>query len=260
VSDFLKKTIGSGGFLSSLTPEFGKLMATVTDNGFAGKNFLGIDTYPPSHDIWGSSKNTLLYIKDSTLRVTANGYAIHLKKTDIQQAVHDFTFKFQEMLTRYKNNSLYPINSALEIRVTNLDDPQYVAVTPGMKAESPVISSLSQDELATHNQWDIALWVDVLTMPGTPGSNQFYREIEDWLLQRFSGNAGRVLPEWSKGWAYTDNGGPWTNQQFIENIRQSFTTNRDSNNNWKFEVETLKKYDRYNLFSNPLLDMLFTTP
>jgi hypothetical protein len=258
VSDFLKNTIG--GFLSSWTPEFGKLMATVTDNGFAGKNFLGIDTYPPSHDIWGSSKNTLLYIKDSTLRVTANGYAIHLKKTDIQQAVHDFTFKFQEMLTRYKNNSLYPINSALEIRVTNLDDPQYVAVTPGMKAESPVISSLSQDELATHNQWDIALWVDVLTMPGTPGSNQFYREIEDWLLQRFSGNAGRVLPEWSKGWAYTDNGGPWTNQQFIENIRQSFTTNRDSNNNWKFEVETLKKYDRYNLFSNPLLDMLFTTP
>jgi len=97
-------------------------------------------------------------------------------------------------------------------------------------------------------------------MPGTPGSNQFFREIEDWLLQRFSGNAGRVLPEWSKGWAYTDNGGPWTNQQFIENIRQSFTTNRDSNNNWKFEVETLKKYDRYNLFSNPLLDMLFTTP
>jgi hypothetical protein len=121
-----------------------------------------------------------------------------------------------------------------------------------------VISSLSLDDVATQNGWDVALWLDVLTLPGTPGANQFYQDLEEWLLQRFTGSAGRVLPEWSKGWAYTAAGG-WTNQPFINHVRQSFTTGRGPTDTWDWQVATLQKYDRSNLFSNPFLDALFRT-
>lgn len=257
VTSFLKGTIGAGGILSELTPEFGKTMADVTAKGFKGQNILGFPEYERSDDIWGASKNTLLYIKDSTLRVTANGYAIHMKKDDIQAAVHDIAFMYNELLTSYANKNEYPVNSPLEIRVTNLDEPAHIGVAPGVKAGVPVISSLSQDEGDIANQWDIALWVDVLTLPGTPKSNQFFREFEEWLLQRFSGAAGKVMPEWSKGWAYTDADGAWTNKAFLDHIRESFTAGRNATNNWAFERDTLKKYDRYDLFSNDFLNKLF---
>jgi hypothetical protein len=244
----LLKAVTKG--FSSLTPKLCQAFAWITS--------MGLDFPPSSRDLWGPSKNTLLYVKDTTLRVTANGYAVQLKKSDVQQAVHDFTSKFTELLQQFQANGQFPVNSPLEIRVTSLDDPQDVAVEPGMTATSPVISSLSQDSVAIQNNWDVALWMDVLTLPDTPGSNQFYQQLEEWIEQRFSGTAGRAMPEWSKGWAYTDQGA-WDNQAFLETIRQLFTTGRDSSNNWNFEVETLKRYDRHNLFSNPFLDQLFTT-
>ena len=103
------------------------------------------------------------------------------------------------------------------------------------------------------------MWIDVLTIPGTDHSNEFYEELETWALQRFSGNVARALPEWSKGWAYTAAQGPSTNSQFWISIRQTFTTGRDVQNNWKYEVDTLQKYDQSDLFMNPLLDQLFTS-
>jgi len=246
--------------IPSVTPLFGETAAQVTANGLDGKNALGQSgAYPPSRDIWGPSKNTLLYIQDTTLRVTANGYALQMKKADVQQAVFDFTSKFSSLLAGYEKNGKYPVNSAVEIRVTSLDDPASVAIGSGIKAESPVISALSDDDLAKQNGWDVALWIDVLTIPGTDHSNEFYAELEAWVLERFSGNVARPLPEWSKGWAYTAGQGPWTNTQFLDHIRQAFSVGRNDQNNWKFEVDTLNKYDKSNLFTNPLLDRLFTT-
>jgi hypothetical protein len=255
---FLQDAFGGGG-LKGLTPQFGEMMFTATDNGLDGKSFLGIGgAYPVSRDIWGPSKDVLLYIGDTTLKVTANGYAVQLQKAALQQAVHDFTAEFSALLSKYQGNGEYPVNSALEIRVTSLDDPSAITVQPGMTAQSPVISSLCQDEVAKANGWDVALWLDVLTIPGTPNSNDFYTELEQWLLGRFTGSAGRVYPEWSKGWAYTS-AGPWTSQQFIQYLRGAYTTGRGSDHTWSWEVATLQKYDRSNLFGNPFLDSLFAT-
>ena len=70
------------------------MAAGVTANGLDGRNWAGISgAYPVSRNIWGPSKNSLLYIQDTTLRVTANGYAIHLRRADVQQAVHDVISK-----------------------------------------------------------------------------------------------------------------------------------------------------------------------
>jgi hypothetical protein len=253
VTPLVKALTGFGG--GFLTPAFGLTMQDVTINGL---NATGIFTgQPPCNDLWGLSMNTLLYVKDSTLRVTANGYAVQLRKEDLQQAVHDFTNQFTTMLDAYKANWQYPVNSPLEIRVTSLDDPALVGVPPGQTAQSPVISALSYDEVAEQNNWDVALWLDVLTLPGTHHSNEFYEELEDWIQQRFSGSAGRAMPEWSKGWAYTS-AGAWTNTTFMESIREMFTTDRTADDDWNYEVATLAKYDKSNLFTNELLATLFT--
>jgi hypothetical protein len=242
--------------IPSVTPEFGRMAAQVTANGLDGKGAFGaLNVYPVSRDIWGPSKNTLIYIQDTTLRVTANGYAIHLKRSDVQQAVADFIGKFEAMLADYAGRGQYPINSALEIRVTGLDDPAEVRISP--TPDSPVLSALGMDATDRKNRWDVALWFDVLTIPKTPDANAFYWELEQWVVGRFSGTAGRTMPEWSKGWAYTKENGPWTDPGFLEHVRQTLTAGRDPSDNWAYVLTTLAKYDKSHLFSSPLLDRLF---
>ena len=239
----------------SLTPQVGRMAATVTANGLDGRNWAGVaGTYPVSRDIWGPSKNSLLYIQDTTLRVTANGYAIHLRRAELQQAVHDVIGAYTSMLTSYGARGSYPVNSALELRVTGLDDPTAVGVAG---AQSPVISALSHDQVDQANGWDVALWFDVLTIPGTPGADQFYAELESWLLGRFTGSSGRVLPEWSKGWAYSTSGGPWTSTDFLAHVRSTLTDGRSSDDNWAWEAGTLAALDSAGLFTNAFLGTLF---
>ena len=238
-----------------LTPTVGQMAARVTANGLDGRNWAGIaGTYPVSRDIWGPSKNSLLYIQDTTLRVTANGYAIHLRRADVQQAVHDVIGEYTTMLTAYAARGSYPVNSALELRVTALDDPAAVGVAG---AESPVISALSHDGVDQANGWDVALWFDVLTIPGTAGADQFYAELETWLVGRFTGSAGRVLPEWSKGWAYTASGGPWTSADFLAHVRSTLSQGRTNADDWAWEAASLKALDAAGLFTNPFLGTLF---
>ena len=242
----LIKEIASGA--AWLTPALGSAMAGITSLGLDVSN---------ARDLWGPSKNTLIYIDDATLRVTANGYAVHLKKADVQQAIHDFTSKFSDLLSAYRTKGQYPINSPLEIRITSLDDPAKVAVPPGVAARSPVISSLSYDDTARLNGWDVALWLDVLTLPGTPAADDFYQELEAWVTQTFSGTRARAIPEWSKGWAYSSEGA-WTNAQYFAHVRDLFTAGRSATDTWQHEVSTLATYDARGLFTNPFLAQLFT--
>jgi hypothetical protein len=152
-----------------VTPLFGYTSAKITANGLKGEDMFGNSgAYPVSSDIWGPSKNTLLYIQDSTLRVMANGYAIHLKKSDVQEAVAAFTSKFCSMLEKYQAGGEYPINSPLEIRVTGLDNPAEVHLPPGQTARSPALAATIMDAKDVQNGWDVALWFDVLTIPGPP--------------------------------------------------------------------------------------------
>ena len=166
----------------------------------------------------------------------------------------------EKMLSDYQGRNEFPINAPLEIRVTDLDSPDHVPAAVGDSPGRPVISSLATDKLTEQNGWDVALWLDVLTLPGTKFSNQFFTELEAWFLKHFTGDKARVVPEWSKGWAYTPNGGPWTDPKFLEQIRETFTISRESNDNWHYQLTTLAKYDRHNLFLSPLLQKLLVDP
>lgn len=235
----LKNAISNGGG-PLITPCFGQIMALITEIA------LGLN----NSDIWGASKNTMIYIKDSTLRVTANGYAVSMKKANVQQAVNAFVTIYNNLLSAFQAKGQYPVNAPLEIRITGLDKPSDVAA---VNAASPAISALNYDAEAIQNGWDVALWLDVLTLPNTPNSNAFYEQLEAALNANewFNGTNGRIRPEWSKGWAYTAASGPWTNQAFMTQIKQTFT-------GWNTEVATLAKYDSNNLFTNPFLTAFFS--
>jgi len=159
------------------------------------------------------------------------------------------------MLEKYRNDDEYPINSPLEIRVTGLDNPADVHLSPGQTALSPALSATIMDAIDVKNGWDVALWFDVLTIPGTPNADTFYSELEHWLITYFSdpndGVAGRVMPEWSKGFSYDKDNGPWTDPGFLDHIRQTY------GDDWAYALTTLAKCDKSQLFWSPFLDQLF---
>jgi len=240
----VKNAIANGGG-PLLTPCLGQLMQVITQIGLSVDN---------ASNLWGPSRDTMIYIKDTTLRVTANGYSISMKKANVQPAVNAFATIFTGLLNTYQAAGKYPVNSPLEIRVTGLDDASAIGAP---NAASPAISALNYDAEAIANGWDVALWLDVLDLPGTPYSNDFYSDLEIALGNNplFTGVNGRIRPEWSKGWAYTPGSGagtgPWTNQAYIAGIKATFT-------DWNAEIAILNQYDSKNLYSNPFLAGLMT--
>ena len=159
---------------------------------------LGLTT-TVSADIWGPSKNTLLYVKPTTLRETANGYAVLTSRDQVQRVVAEFTAFYRERLAAYTAQGRFPVNGQVEIRVTGLDDP---AEADSAGALPPLLSALRPR--ADHPEWDTAVWLDVLTLPGTPDAPAFFRELERFLLDTYDGGHALTRVEWSKGWAYTE--------------------------------------------------------
>lgn len=225
-----------------LAPTFGQTQIAVVGAGL-------ITTF--SYDIWGWSKDLLLYVRPTTLRVTANGYAILTNRSNIQRVVHEFCTYYQNKLNTYRNNGLYPMNGPVEIRVTGLDVDSDVRVP---SAGSPQLSAVRPRP--DHPEWDVAVWLDILTIPGTPYSNQFYREVESWVFSNYSGSYASARVEWSKGWGYT-NSAAWADSTMIgTTVPNSLRAGQPSGDNFDTAVATLNAYDPHRIFSSPLLDSL----
>ena len=101
-------------------------------------------------------------------------------------------------LAAYQAQGLYPMNGPVEIRCCGLDRASDVKVA---SSGSPQLSAVRPRP--DHPEWDTAVWLDVLTVPGTPDAFQFYRDMEQWMISNYTGSYAAVRPEWSKGWAYT---------------------------------------------------------
>ena len=152
----------------SVTPTFGQAELEIVAAGLLGTL---------TADIWGWAKDLLLYVKPTTLRVTANGYAVLTSRSNIQQVIYDFTIFYQSQVAAYQAQGNDPMNGPVEIRVTGLDSPSDVEITGAL---SPQLSALRPRP--HHPDWNVAVWFDILTMPGTPYSDQFYRDIEQWMF------------------------------------------------------------------------------
>ncbi|PHM28532.1 cholesterol oxidase substrate-binding domain-containing protein [Xenorhabdus innexi] len=224
-----------------LTPLFSQLQYIFMRGYFLGTG----------DDIWGWSKNVLLYVKPTTLRVTANGYAILTSRNNIQKVLHLFYAQWQSLMEEYQNDDKYPVNGPIEIRVSALDEPSDVvqenAVIPSLSAIRP-----RQDR----PEWDVAIWLDVLTHPGTQYSAEFYNKLEAWMFKEFDDTYASIRVEWSKGWGYSKQAA-WDNEDILtRKIPASFTDGLPTDNNWHSAINTLKRFDPHGLFRSPLLEKL----
>ena len=169
----------------------------------------------------------------------------------MQQVLHEFVQQYNMLVQQYADNGDYPINGPMEIRVTGLDHAADVGLAG---AQDTALSAVIPD--ADHPEWDVAVWLDLLTIPGTPTSGAFYAELEDWIFTNYSGDYATVRVEWSKGWGYTA-AGPWTSARVInELVPESLNTGRPSDANWDTSVATLQQLDPHGIFRNPFLDRL----
>lgn len=204
-----------------------------------------------AYDLWGWSKNLLLYVKPTTLRVTANGYAVLLNRSNVQRAVNEFVTFYQNRVAAYQAAGNYPMNGPVEIRVSGLDQAADIGLG---SAGAGQLSALRPRP--DHPEWNVAVWFDILTVPGTPTANQFYREIEQWMLTNYSGSYAMVRPEWSKGWGYT-NTATWADPTVVSTtIPNAYRTGQPVGDNWDTARGALNQYDPYRLFTSPLLDQL----
>jgi hypothetical protein len=202
-------------------------------------------------DIWGPSRYSTLYVKPTTLQETANGYAIITSTSSIQQVVSDFYTYYTNLLDQYEANGQYPMNGPIEFRVTGLDVTGDVDLSG---AQQPQLGPLRPrpDQPA----WNCAVWIDALTIPGTPNADEFYAQLESWMLSNYTGSYAAVRFEWSKGWAYTSSGG-WSNTSVLgTTIPAMYTTGQAAGDGWANALATLDSYDPYRVFSNPFLDQL----
>jgi FAD/FMN-containing dehydrogenase len=237
LSGLIKEILEGDG---AITPTFGQAELDIVAAGL-------LSTL--TADIWGWAKDLLLYVKPTTLRVTANGYAVLTSRADIQQVIYDFITYYQSQMAAYQADGNYPMNGPVEIRVTGLDAPGDVEMASALE---PQLSALRPrpDQTA----WDVAVWFDILTMPGTPTSDEFYRDIEQWMFAHYTGSYAAVRPEWSKGWAYTDTAA-WSDPTMLRTtIPAAINAGQSVGDNWTSALATLDGYDPHKVFSNAFLN------
>ena len=241
----------------ALTPTFGKLQFDITKLGLQGSPLSDITTIltgglasTQTHDLWGASKNLLLYVKPTTLRVTANGYAVLTSRANVQNVIADFCDVYLQKMKQYQTMNKYPMNGPVEIRVTGLDQPSD-SIIPN--AQTPALSAIKP--CPDHPEWDCAVWFDILTLPGTPSAAEFYTEVEDWMCQRYQGDS-LIRPEWSKGWGYTAQKA-WDNVSYFEQeIPKVHGRGQPELLQIRTASQTLRKYDPHALFTSPLIDKI----
>ncbi len=227
---------------TSGTPAFGGLQLTIVQTGIV---FTG------TWDIWGWAKDVQLYIRPSTLRVSEGGAAVLCRRSDIQRVVSEFATWYKARLAYYQAQGKYPMNGPVEIRCTGLDRASDVKVP---SAGAPTLSALRPRP--DRPEWDTAVWIDTLTIPGTPDAFSFYRDMEQWMLSNYSGTYAAVRPEWSKGWAYTTSSA-WADATMLSStIPAMYRAGQPASDNWDTARSVLNAYDPFRLFSNGFVDRL----
>lgn len=223
-------------------PLFGQATYAVTAAGLLATN---------SFDLWGASRHTLLFIKPTTLRVHEFSYVVITRRDQAQQVVHDFVAAYQERLAGYQADGRFPINMPMEIRVSGLDHAGDIGLA---NAQEVALSAIVPRH--DHPDWDTAVWLALLTLPGTPDMFDFFRDMEAWMLTRYNSQQSCMRPEWSKGWANTETAA-WADQDILSReIPAAFSAGRPASADWSAALAQLRAHDPRGIYSNAFLRQL----
>lgn len=226
ITDFARDMVTSN---PQAAPRFGAMILAVSEAGL---------TATDSYDLWGPSKNTMLFIKATTLRVHPCSYVLLTSRAQVQKILSEFTAEFRRLLAVYQAADRYPVNMAVEYRITGLDHATDIGA-PG--AQTALLSAIAPDP--DHPEWDCAVWLTVLTIPGTPDMYAFFREIEQWLQTHFSPSEASPRPEWTKGWAYSEDSA-WTDAPTLaQYVPGQLRAGRGSGSGWDAALRTLERLD-----------------
>ena len=230
--------LAGGAMTPQLTEEFHQVMSSVSQWGLQ-------DT--KTWDIWGPAMNTLLYCRSSTAAITANGYCVLIARKDLQLALWLYFDLFEGLVRDFKKVGRYPTNMPVELRVSGLDHGEAVG-----NRDPPLLSAMTTQGVPSH--FDTALWIDNICFPGTPHGHEFYAQLEAGLMRIYQQPTidAMLRCEWSKGWAYTADKGPYTDEAFKNYVRRGYP-------NWNSAIATFDKLDPKKIFSNDCWDAFMTT-
>lgn len=229
--------------IGAATPLFGQAqLATIT----AGLAATG------GNDLWGWSKDVQFYLRATTLRMTAGGGVVITRRANIARVINEFVTWHHARQQELAAAGRYPINGPFEVRLCGLDDQAEVAVE---SAGPPTISALRPRP--DHPEWDTAIWMNVVGVPGTPGQSAYFREMERFMRRNYRGDYATFRPEWAKGWAFTDEAG-FLDAETIETvIPDTYRAGVPADDGWDAAGAAFDAHDPHRIFSNPLLDRLF---
>ncbi|WP_137872237.1 cholesterol oxidase substrate-binding domain-containing protein [Rhodococcus sp. Q] len=239
VTDLLGQIVNGAG---ALTPLFGQTQLATFKAGLAATN---------GADLWGWSKDVQFYLRATTLRMTAGGGVVITKRSNIARVINEFVTWHNKRQQELKAKGKYPINGPFEVRLCGLDDQSEVTVET---AGPPTISALRPRP--DHPEWDTAIWMNVVGVPGTPGMAAYFREMERFMRANYSGDYATFRPEWAKGWAFTDQAAFVDAETIGTVIPQTYRAGVPSGDNWDSAGAAFNAYDPHRIFTNPLLDRL----
>jgi FAD/FMN-containing dehydrogenase len=240
LSDIVGQVVRDG----RATPAFCRAVAVATAAGLRATR---------SSDLWGWAKDVQLYAKPTTLRYGIDGYVVLARRADVQQVVHDLCAKHRALVEEAHERGEHPVNGPIEIRVTGLDRPEDCEVP---HAATPSLSALRPRP--DRPEWDTAVWFNALTFPGTPGSLDFFAELERWIFDHFDGSWAAARVEWSKGFAYTGAGAHTDDGVLQATIPAAFPSGPGRADGWDAARDRLHELDPHGTFGNPFLDRLLS--
>jgi hypothetical protein len=223
------------------TPHFTDNELALTMDGLANVNVLN-----------GIARDLEIYLKDTTLQVQLWGWVLQLPRANVQAVASQFYDQLNSMLLAAEPGS-YPVNAAMEIRCTTIDQLTNVGVS------DPVPAALASTHPVTpgNASIDTVIWLNVGGVVKTPGAYAFFTSLETWLINTWGKTTPNYLrPEWSKAFAYTPDG-PWTNTDTLAYIRGAYNQTVGDAYRFDWAAQTLAKYDQANLFTNPFIETLF---
>ncbi|MFD4294586.1 cholesterol oxidase substrate-binding domain-containing protein [Rhodococcus sp. NPDC058532] len=239
LTDLLGQIVSGVG---SATPLFGQTQLATFQAGLAATG---------GHDLWGWSKDVQFYLRATTLRMTAGGGVVITKRANIARVIHEFVSWHHTRQQELRAEGRYPINGPFEVRLCGLDDPTEVTVE---SSGPPTISALRPRP--DHPEWDTAIWMNVVGVPGTPGMPAYFREMERFMRSNYRGDYATFRPEWAKGWAFTDEAGFLDPETIEAVIPQTYRDGVPVGDDWDSARAEYNDLDPHRIFSNPLLDRL----
>ncbi|RLU87488.1 FAD-linked oxidase [Streptomyces griseocarneus] len=236
--------------LSRLAREITRGAAAVTPlftTGLEQGIRLGL-TATATRDLWGWSRNTVLYVRPTTLRYVFAGWAVLCARADVQRVLHRFWSRLRQGLDEHRARGEYPLNGPVEVRITGTD-----TAAPDGPLLSPARPRPDRPD------WDTVVWLNTTTFPGTPGESVFHRDLEQWMVTHFTGWAA-IRPEWAKGWAFGP-GGAWTDAPLLDRgWPGAFREGQPAGTRWDDAVAVLEQHDPAGVFRGPFLEQLFRSP